>query len=99
MCGADHTVTPVTALHPATWLKLIPPGRHLQGGGASGDAERDVMEAMMDGIGKHAAFYRAYLPHDRSLVPVAVALGVIVLLWLSLYFVSEEQSPEIAQRD
>jgi hypothetical protein len=57
------------------------------------------MEAMMNGIGKHAAFYRAYLPHDRSLVPVAVALGVIVLLWLSLYFVSEEQSPEIAQRD
>ena len=33
------------------------------------------MEAMMNGIGKHAAFYRAYLPHDRSLIPVAVALG------------------------
>ena len=45
-----------------------------------------VMEAMMDGIGKHAAFYRAYLPHDRSLIPVAVALGAIVALWLSLYF-------------
>ena len=38
----------------------------------------------MDGIGKHAAFYRAYLPHDRSLIPVAVALGAIVALWLSL---------------
>jgi hypothetical protein len=57
------------------------------------------MEAMMDGISKHAAFYSAYLPHDRSLVPVAVALVVIVLLWLSLYFVSEEQNPERAQRD
>jgi hypothetical protein len=57
------------------------------------------MEAMMDGIGKHAAFYRAYLPHDRSLVPVAVALSVIVALWLSLYFVSADQNPQIAQRD
>ena len=53
----------------------------------------------MDGIGKHAAFYHAYLPHDRSLVPVAVALAVIVALWLSLYFVSDEQNPEVAQRD
>ena len=99
MCGADHTVTPVTAHHPATWLKLTPPGRHLQGGGASGDAERDVMEAMMDGIGKHAAFYRAYLPHERSLVPVAVALGAIVALWLSLYCVSAERNPQIVQKE
>ena len=53
----------------------------------------------MDSIGKHAAFYRAYLPHDRSIIPVALALGVIVALWLSLYFVSEGQNPEIAQRD
>ena len=50
----------------------------------------------MNGIGKHAAFYRAYLPHDRSLVPVAVALGFIVALWLSLYFVSEEQNQQTA---
>jgi hypothetical protein len=57
------------------------------------------MEAGMDSIGKHAAFYRAYLPHDRSIIPVALALGVIVALWLSLYFVSEGQNPEIAQRD
>lgn len=55
-----------------------------------------VMEAVMNGIGKHAAFYRAYLPHDRSLAPVAVALGVILALWLSLYFVSEEQNQETA---
>jgi hypothetical protein len=66
---------------------------------ASGDAERDQMEAMMDGIGKHAAFYHAYLPHDRSLVPVAVALGVIVALWLSLYMVSTERSPQIVQKE
>ena len=52
----------------------------------------------MNGIGKHAAFYRAYLPHDRSLIPVAVALGVIVALWLCLYFISEEQNPQTAQR-
>jgi hypothetical protein len=66
---------------------------------ASGDAERDQMEAMMDGIGKHAAFYRAYLPHDRSLIPVAVALGAIVALWLSLYLVSTERSPQIVQKE
>lgn len=50
----------------------------------------------MSEIGKHAAYYRAYLPHDRSLIPVAVALGVIVALWLSLYFISEEQNPQTA---
>jgi hypothetical protein len=55
------------------------------------------MEAVMNQIGKHAAFYRAYLPHDRSLIPVAVALATIVALWLCLYFISEEQSPETAQ--
>jgi hypothetical protein len=62
-------------------------------------AEREIMEAMMDGIGKHAAFYRAYLPHDRSLVPVAVALGAIVALWLSLYSVSTVRSPQIVQKE
>ena len=53
----------------------------------------------MDSIGKHAAFYRAYLPHDRSLIPVAVTLGFIVLLWLSLYLVSAERHPQFAQRE
>jgi len=62
-----------------------------------GEKGKLVMEAVMNGIGKHAAFYRAYLPHDRSLVPVAVALGVIVALWLSLYFVSEEQNAQTAE--
>ena len=53
----------------------------------------------MDEIGKHAEFYRAYLPHDRSLIPVAITLGVVVLLWLSLYFISEEQNSQMAQAD
>jgi len=51
----------------------------------------------MSGIGKHAAFYRAHLPHDRSLIPVAVTLGVIVALWLCLYFVSDEPNPQTAE--
>jgi hypothetical protein len=57
-----------------------------------------VMEAMMDGIDKHAAFYRAYLPHDRSLIPVAVALGAIVAFWLSLYLVSAERNLRSSRR-
>jgi hypothetical protein len=57
------------------------------------------MEAVMNEIGKHAVFYRAYLPHDRSLIPVAVTLGVIVALWLSLYLISAEQHPQFAQAD
>ena len=56
------------------------------------------MEAMMDGIGKHAAFYRAYLPHDRSLVPVAVALGAIVALWLSLYWSARSETRKSSRR-
>ena len=57
------------------------------------------MVGMMDGIGKNAAFYHTYLPHDRSLIPVAVALGAIVALWLSLYLVSAERSPQIVQKE
>jgi hypothetical protein len=55
------------------------------------------MEAVMNEIGKHAVFYRAYLPHDRSLIPVAITLVAIVALWLCLYFVSEAQNPQTAQ--
>ncbi|HSU99251.1 MAG TPA: hypothetical protein VLI91_04015 [Roseiarcus sp.] len=54
---------------------------------------------MMDTIGKHAAFYRAYLPHDRSLIPVAIALCAVAALWLSLYSVSTERSPQIVQKE
>jgi hypothetical protein len=46
------------------------------------------METVMDGIGKHAAFYRAYLPHDRGVIPMAIAVGTIVALALLLYLVS-----------
>jgi hypothetical protein len=46
------------------------------------------METAMDGIGKHAAFYRAYLPHDRGVIPMAVAVGTVVALGLFLYLVS-----------
>ena len=70
-----------------------------EGDYTGGDMEGVVTEAMMDGIDKHAAFYRAYLPHDRSLIPVAVALGAIVALWLSLYLISEERNPEIVQKE
>ncbi len=46
-----------------------------------------VMETVMDGIDKHAAFYRAYLPADRSLVPMTIALATIVALWFFVYLV------------
>jgi hypothetical protein len=46
------------------------------------------MEAVMDRIGKQAAFYRAYLPHDRSLLPTAVVLCAVVTIWLFIYLVS-----------
>ena len=52
----------------------------------------------MDGIDKHAAFYRAYLPHDRSLIPVAVALGAIVALWLSLYWSAPSERRKSSRR-
>ena len=41
----------------------------------------------MDGIDKHAAFYRAYLPAERSLVPMTIALATIVALWFFVYLV------------
>ena len=40
------------------------------------------------GIEKHAAFYRAYQPHDRSLFPVAIVLATLVALWLLVYLIS-----------
>jgi hypothetical protein len=45
------------------------------------------METVMGGIDKHAAFYRAYLPADRSLVPMTIALATIVALWFFVYLV------------
>ena len=40
------------------------------------------------GIEKHAAFYRAYQPADRSFFPVAVVLATLIALWLLVYLVS-----------
>ena len=45
------------------------------------------METAMDGIGKHAAFYHAYLPHDRGVFPMAFAMAAVVALGLILYLV------------
>jgi hypothetical protein len=48
-----------------------------------------VMETVMNGIEKFADYYRAYLPHERSLIPLTIALATIVALWLSLYLISD----------
>jgi hypothetical protein len=45
------------------------------------------METVMGGIDKHAAFYRAYVPAERSLVPMTIALATIVALWFFVYLV------------
>jgi hypothetical protein len=36
---------------------------------------------------KQAAFYRGYLPDDRSLVPLTVLLSTTVALWLLVYLI------------
>jgi hypothetical protein len=41
----------------------------------------------MNEIGKQAAFYRGYLPDDRSLVPLTVLLSTLAL-WLLVYLVA-----------
>jgi hypothetical protein len=46
------------------------------------------MEAVMNGIGKHAEYYRAYLPDDRGVIPMAIAMGTVLALGLFLYLVS-----------
>jgi hypothetical protein len=58
------------------------------------------METVMNGIEKHAEYYRAYLPHDRSVIPLTIALATVVALWLLLYLVSAvgpQPTPETAQ--
>ncbi len=42
----------------------------------------------MNGIEKHAAYYRGYLTDDRSLIPLTIVLATIVALWLLVYLVS-----------
>jgi hypothetical protein len=46
------------------------------------------MELAMNGIGKHAGFYRGYLTDDRSLIPLTIVLATGVALWLLFYLVS-----------
>jgi hypothetical protein len=46
------------------------------------------METVMNGIEKHAEYYRAFLPHDRSLIPLTIGLATLVAFWLFLYLVS-----------
>jgi hypothetical protein len=42
----------------------------------------------MNGIGKQTAFYRGYLPDDRSLAPLTVLLSTTAALWLLIYLIS-----------
>ena len=42
----------------------------------------------MTSIGKQAAFYRGYLPDDRSLVPLTAVLSTTLALWLLVYLVA-----------
>ena len=42
----------------------------------------------MNGIGKQAAFYRGYLPDDRSQVPLTIVLATVVAIWLLVYLVA-----------
>jgi hypothetical protein len=46
------------------------------------------METVMNGIEKHVEYYRAYLPHDRSLIPLTIGLATVIAFWLLLYLVS-----------
>jgi hypothetical protein len=39
----------------------------------------------MNGIARQAAFYRGYLPDDRSLLPLTFILSTTVALWLLVY--------------
>jgi len=42
----------------------------------------------MSGFEKHAAYYRAYLTEERSLIPLTVVLATIVALWLLVYLIA-----------
>jgi hypothetical protein len=54
------------------------------------------MVIAMNGIEKHAAFYRAYLADERSLASVAGVLMTAVAIWLFFYLVSlVDPQPEL----
>jgi len=46
------------------------------------------MVTAMNGIEKHADYYRAYLADDRSLASVAGVLVTAVAVWLLFYLIS-----------
>ena len=46
------------------------------------------MVVAMNGIEKHADFYRGYLADDRSLASVVGVLMTAILVWLLFYLVS-----------
>ncbi len=51
----------------------------------------------MNGIEKRAEFYRGYLTHDRSLIPLTIVLGITVALWLLVYLIGAIGHPYKAQ--
>jgi hypothetical protein len=61
-------------------------------GGDETDTEPEgtwiVIETVTNWIDKHTAFYRGYLPDDRSLIPLTIALTTSVALWFLIYLVS-----------
>jgi hypothetical protein len=58
------------------------------------------MEIVMNGIEKQAEYYRGYLPDDRSIIPLTIAVATTVVLWLLVYLVSAvgpQPRPQTAQ--
>ena len=47
-----------------------------------------VMETVIDQIESNAEYYRGYLTHDRSLIPLTIALVTVLALWFLIYLVS-----------
>jgi len=96
-------VTYVTAHSPTAWLKgsrLKSDVRKEAGAGSKAKGTRIVMETVMNGIEKHVEYYRAHLPHDRSVIPLTIALATVAALWLLIYLVSAvgpQPRPETTQ--
>jgi hypothetical protein len=55
----------------------------------------------MNGVERHAEFYRGYLIDDRSLIPLKRGLASIVVLWLIICLVAAvcpPRQPPIGER-
>lgn len=81
-CDARHSAKANDVVK-GSWLG--PDGSVIRDKSTTGDWT--TMVTIM-GIEKHAAFYRGFQPHDRSLFPVAVVLATLVAVWLLVYLVS-----------